>query len=1378
MPRISVILTSFNHEKYLGESIDSVLAQTYQDYELIILDDASTDKSWEIILGYDDPRIIAISSERRGQVASQINKAIMEIASGEFICIHHSDDIWESTKLERQLSHIDRNPHVAAVFTNAQPIMEDGQPLSDRTHFYADVFNQPNRSRYEWLRYFLNGGNALCHSSVLIRRSSYSECGIYKLYLLQSDDFDMWVRLLLKHDIYILPERLVRFRIRENEANISGNRRDSRIRSIYEYHLLLRNYRGIEDFAELVKIFPSAKNYDRGAETDIQFALAMTILDESTHGFGQLFALDLLFELVSDQVHAQKLKKIYDFNTMDFFALTGQYDVFSGETIAAHESHIRELNVSMSRFGIQIESQRNELAAYALQASGMLDSINKKEEMLAQAYEQIKTQSTELAAYSTQAATLTGQIATQVARITQLSQELSEREQVNATLRADLMRHQMQVAELLHNAKRRDGIILDVGQKLAMKRLDLDKLHDESIKKDRLLAEVRAAVSEQEARIAALEHESKEHKNAVQALINSRSWKLTKPFRFTGRLLRGEFATAFAPFRKRRFFRSVTTAPVGHHLATPSTQPAPLATASVPQPHAPVGAEADGFDEDFYLKTYPDVRASGLDAYHHYVHHGQAEGRLGCPPKLVLEPGVRPIDESRKAVLIVSHDASRTGAPILSLNIARELQKRFNVVVLLLGGGGLASEFRWAASWVVMAAGARSSNTEADRTIAELCSLHVFQFAIVNTIESRIVLKPLTRSSVPTVGLIHEFAAYTRPRGAFPFAAGWSTKIVFSTRITRDNALSEYPEFVGQPWPILPQGRCDPLPIEIDPVIKAGEAAKIRRILRPDADAERTQIVVIGAGSVQYRKGVDLFLECAAHVIQSPIGRNCQFVWVGHGYDPEHDIGYSVYLAEQIRRAGLERHVTFMPETPQIDDVYGLADMLLLSSRLDPLPNVAIDAMFHGLPVVCFAEASGIADALVDSGLADECVAPYQDAAAMARLVLSLAESPERRGQIGKRLQRAAQEKFNMGAYVSELEALAEQARHQMADEIESAETILGAGVLDTTFFLRRADEYQSLDDAVRYGYVRSWACGIDRRKPFPGFHPGIYAEHAIGHDGNGLDPLAHYLRAGQPDGPWKFDVIRSRDVALPVPAELRVALHLHVYYPELIDDIFGRLAANKERPDLYISVPSADVANAVHASANAHHLSVTAVEVVPNAGRDLGPLFTTFGAVFTERYDVIGHLHTKKSIDVADEAMGKTWQRFLMENLLGGKACMADLILGRMGADPTIGLVFPDDPHVVGWGANRPYAQALATRFGLPESQPEDLAFPVGSMFWARVDALRPLFDLGLSWSDYPPEPLPYDGSMLHAIERLLSLVAEHQSTRIVLTHVEGETR
>jgi lipopolysaccharide biosynthesis protein len=186
-------------------------------------------------------------------------------------------------------------------------------------------------------------------------------------------------------------------------------------------------------------------------------------------------------------------------------------------------------------------------------------------------------------------------------------------------------------------------------------------------------------------------------------------------------------------------------------------------------------------------------------------------------------------------------------------------------------------------------------------------------------------------------------------------------------------------------------------------------------------------------------------------------------------------------------------------------------------------------------------------------------------------------------------------------------------------------------------------------------------------------------------------------------------------------------------------------------------------------------------IEVVPNRGRDIGPLLTAFGTALMDGYDIVGHLHTKKTTTFKEEIIGKEWYTFLLENLLGGRSVMADAIIGCLANDPSIGIVFPDDPHaesyVAGWGHNKSTAEALGKRLGLLPL-PEYFLFPIGTMFWARVEALRPLFDLRLDWQDYPTEPLPYDGSILHALERLLPFVAAKQGLRAVLTNVAGVTR
>ena len=126
MPKVSIILTSYNHEKYINETIDSILNQTFTDYELIIWDDASSDNSWQIIQSYTDPRIKIFRNNETRRGIYGINKAISEIASGNYIAIHHSDDVWEIDKLQKQIDFLDNNPEYGAVFTWAQIIDENG----------------------------------------------------------------------------------------------------------------------------------------------------------------------------------------------------------------------------------------------------------------------------------------------------------------------------------------------------------------------------------------------------------------------------------------------------------------------------------------------------------------------------------------------------------------------------------------------------------------------------------------------------------------------------------------------------------------------------------------------------------------------------------------------------------------------------------------------------------------------------------------------------------------------------------------------------------------------------------------------------------------------------------------------------------------------------------------------------------------------------------------------------------------------------------------------------------------------------------------------------------------------------------------------------
>ena len=881
-------------------------------------------------------------------------------------------------------------------------------------------------------------------------------------------------------------------------------------------------------------------------------------------------------------------------------------------------------------------------------------------------------------------------------------------------------------------------------------------LNQAVVERNGQITNLNQAVAERDGQIAGLNQTVIGRDQEIVALHSSNSWRITKPLRIVTRMLGG----------KHKGLRFV--------MIRGLKQPVSLVKRTYLNFTQDVDKLPNGFDRNKYLKFNPDLAKAGVNPTKHYLLHGRYEGRIFSLPAIDL-CGNHDFKPERETILVVSHDASRTGAPVLSLNLVQALVGRYNVVALFLGGGSLSDAFLLTGAAVMTSSSLRGDPVLAGLIIGQLCERFNFKFALVNTLESRVVLPALGSHFVPTISLIHEFASsYIRPQEVLGEACFWSSEVVFSAKVILENALAEYPSLGDRSAHILPQGRCLVPLEEFSEEQMQVERERIRRLIRPKDIVEDT-VIVLGAGTVTFRKGVDLFIECATRAVRALEGNRCRFVWIGKGYDPDNDAGYSVYLADQIRRAGLEGHVFFVDETAAIETAYEEADLFLLSSRLDPLPNVAIDAMTHGVPVLCFNKTTGIADFLIDSGLRNHCVAEYLDSSEMAEKILVLASSPVLRKHVGNQCREASIAYFNMQEYIAHLEVLARVACDRTQQEKADTQVILDSGLFRLDFSSPR--QGQSIEAEVR-AYVRAWASGICRRKPFPGLHPGIYQEqHGLATQG--ADPFADYLRAGRPKGPWDNLVIVTGDTEeTDLPDNQRVALHVHVYYPELFPEIMTRLSCNRICPDLFVSITDEKARESVVSELKNYKGQVADIQLLPNRGRDIGPFFTAFGQRMVANYDFIGHIHTKKSADVKDATVGQSWYRFLLGNLLGSESvAMADCILANMKSDTSIGMVFPDDPNILGWSDNRAFANPLAIRIGL-ENLPDNFVFPVGTMFWAKSSALLPLMNLKLDWDDYPDEPLPYDGSSLHAIERLLSLSVSANNLRSATTNVIGLTR
>lgn len=270
MPRVSVLMASYNHAAYVADAMRSVLGQSFADLELIVVDDGSRDGSNAVIRSVEDPRVTHVALERNAG-AGEATRIALARATGELVAICNSDDVWEADKLERQVAALDEMPEVGACFTRVAWIGATGESLTPgEVGFFNTIFDQPNRSRFGWLKWLIERGNCLCHPSVLIRRSVYATLGGYNNHLRQLPDYDMWLRVLQHHEIHVMAERLVRFRM--HGANTSRVEPSNQVRSWREtVYIVTDFFRGISQ-DNFVRAFGVAELDDLRPMSDRAFA--------------------------------------------------------------------------------------------------------------------------------------------------------------------------------------------------------------------------------------------------------------------------------------------------------------------------------------------------------------------------------------------------------------------------------------------------------------------------------------------------------------------------------------------------------------------------------------------------------------------------------------------------------------------------------------------------------------------------------------------------------------------------------------------------------------------------------------------------------------------------------------------------------------------------------------------------------------------------------------------------------------------------------------------------------------------------------------------------------------------------------------------------
>ncbi len=208
MVHISVIIPVYNQERYLGDAIDSVLAQTYTDYELIVVDDGSTDGTPEVIASYG----LRVRGFRKpnGGGASALNLGISQ-AQGDWIAWLSSDDLWEPHKLALQVEAIGQSPTVGLVFSDDLRIDSHGRVIGESYAWCP----RTKLAQQVWLarKCFING------STALIRHDVFDNVGLFDETERFAPDYDLWFRIVQRYDVLHIPEPLVRYRVHPGQTS-------------------------------------------------------------------------------------------------------------------------------------------------------------------------------------------------------------------------------------------------------------------------------------------------------------------------------------------------------------------------------------------------------------------------------------------------------------------------------------------------------------------------------------------------------------------------------------------------------------------------------------------------------------------------------------------------------------------------------------------------------------------------------------------------------------------------------------------------------------------------------------------------------------------------------------------------------------------------------------------------------------------------------------------------------------------------------------------------------------------------------------------------------------------------------------------------------
>ncbi len=409
---VSVCINSYNSAKYILDTINSVINQTYKNLQIIVLDDCSTDNTIELVKSIDDPRIEIHSTYKNSFYTFAYNESLKYI-KGDYVARLDADDLWEKDKIKKQVEFLDNNQTYGACFTHVQVIDENGNTDDEKLHSLKKVFDFDNCSQEEMYRKFYEHSNRLCHSSSLIRTELMKTVGEYDVSTFNVNDFDYWMRLITYSPIYIITEPLTLYRSGGASSDNSEERwvahNTELVRVIYKSINMCPDDLFLKAFPDKLRL----KGEHTHEETEIEKALLL-LEGPLTYIGNPVLGIYKFVELFKQEKYIILAESKFNFTTKDLYKIqcTPCYFDIGNKThlvnslnntnlelsnckeyissLEKHNKNIEKYNENLKKFNDSLNENNQKQSNYIKQLERTLDSTSTQLNELNTAYNKLR----------------------------------------------------------------------------------------------------------------------------------------------------------------------------------------------------------------------------------------------------------------------------------------------------------------------------------------------------------------------------------------------------------------------------------------------------------------------------------------------------------------------------------------------------------------------------------------------------------------------------------------------------------------------------------------------------------------------------------------------------------------------------------------------------------------------------------------------------------------------------------------------------------------------------------------------------------------------------------------------------------------------------